>query len=60
MMSNYENCPNCGDEIDAVKACVQRECPECEATYTELVRIATDDYEPPEVEYPMDGPGGTQ
>jgi predicted RNA-binding Zn-ribbon protein involved in translation (DUF1610 family) len=59
-MSEQQACPNCGEGIDPVKACVQRECPECEATYTELVRQATDDYEPPEIEYPHDGPGGAQ
>lgn len=59
-MSNYAKCPNCSIEIDAVKACLHRECPECRSTFTELVRQATEDYTPPQIEYPIDGPGGSQ
>ena len=59
-MSNVKPCPNCGKDIDAVKACLHRECPECRSTFTDLVDIATDEYEPPEIEYPIDAPGGTQ
>lgn len=58
-MSNYAECPNCETEIDAAKAALHRECPECQSTFTELVRQA-DDYEPPEMESPIDGPRGTQ
>ena len=59
-MTNKADCPNCGKDIDAAKAALHRECPECRSTFTELVRRATDEYEPPEIEYPIDAPGGTQ
>jgi Zn finger protein HypA/HybF involved in hydrogenase expression len=50
-MSNYADCPKCGTEIDAVAASLTGYCPECDTPFAELLDIAADDYEPPEIDY---------
>lgn len=59
-MSNIQPCPKCSDRIDATQAALEKACPECGTHFGELVEIATDDYTEPEIEYPIDAPGGTQ
>jgi len=36
-MSNYQPCPECGDEIDATTASIEDECPECGTPFRELI-----------------------
>ena len=57
---NRADCPNCETTIDATQAALDRMCPECNVSFARLVNMATDEYEPPEIEYPIDAPGGTQ
>jgi len=47
-MSNRVPCPNCGTEIDATQAAIESMCPECEASFYELVQIAADTDNDPE------------
>ena len=46
-MSNPTDCPNCVEEIDAVAVALTGFCPECDASFVQLVEIATDDQPDP-------------
>lgn len=55
-------CPNCGEEFDAVAAARRRgeACPHCKASWKALHAQVAPDNDPAdaEIEYPFDGPGG--
>jgi Zn finger protein HypA/HybF involved in hydrogenase expression len=40
-MSNHVPCPNCETEIDATAVALTGFCPECDASFVQLVDIAT-------------------
>ena len=39
-MPNVVPCPKCERDIDAVKAALHRECPECRSTFSDLLTEA--------------------
>jgi len=41
-MTNQAPCPNCDVEIDATAAALAGSCPECDVSFTDLVRIAAE------------------
>jgi hypothetical protein len=49
-MSNYVDCPNCGEEIDATSVSLTGYCPECEQPFSALLQ-RPDDGAAPEIDY---------
>ena len=43
-MSNVVPCPSCGEDIDAVKAALHDECPECRTYFGDL--LTSDENDP--------------
>jgi hypothetical protein len=41
-MTNQAPCPNCDLKIDATAAALTGYCPECDVSFTDLVRIAAE------------------
>lgn len=62
-MTNLVECPNCGEEFDAVAASrrINPACPHCRKTWGELHALADPEYVAPEdaeIHYPVDGAAG--